>query len=219
MPVPKWCCQRRFTITRAVSGLSFEAIQFARAARRPGVVARRPDVASLRVDRLRGTRGEFVPRGVPPVAALQQPRRRRGRAGRSSPSPPAGRPACPSQAPQLRLAGDRTPPSPPPFNLASTRRLVGVDLLGDHRPDLLLERRELLRRRRRAGPRTPSGTASAAACSPSCGAAPRACDRGPHLGGLRLPRRAGLLVFGQPGGRSASGTSTGRIPAKNAWMR
>ncbi len=36
MPLPKCCCQSRFTITRAVSGLSFDAIQFASAARRPG---------------------------------------------------------------------------------------------------------------------------------------------------------------------------------------
>src|SRR5438093_11147146 len=35
MPRPKWCCQIRLTITRAVTGLSFDAIQFARTERRP----------------------------------------------------------------------------------------------------------------------------------------------------------------------------------------
>ena len=34
-PAPKWCCQRRLTITRAVSGLSFRVSQSARAERRP----------------------------------------------------------------------------------------------------------------------------------------------------------------------------------------
>ena len=35
MPRPKWYCQTRLTITRAVSGLSFEASQSASAVRRP----------------------------------------------------------------------------------------------------------------------------------------------------------------------------------------
>src|SRR5687768_143860 len=39
MPRPKWYCQMRLTITRAVSGLSFDAIQSARTVRRPLVLA------------------------------------------------------------------------------------------------------------------------------------------------------------------------------------
>src|ERR1051325_6365618 len=35
MPRPKWCCQRRLTMTREVIGLSFDAIQLARTVRRP----------------------------------------------------------------------------------------------------------------------------------------------------------------------------------------
>src|SRR5262249_48796561 len=42
MPRPKWCCQTRLTITRAVSGLSLLAIQFANASRRPEVLASGP---------------------------------------------------------------------------------------------------------------------------------------------------------------------------------
>src|SRR5436190_1114345 len=34
-PRPKWCCQRRLTSTRAVAGLSADAIQLARTVRRP----------------------------------------------------------------------------------------------------------------------------------------------------------------------------------------
>ena len=39
MPRPKWCCQTRLAITRAVSGLSGEAIQLASTVRRPVVFA------------------------------------------------------------------------------------------------------------------------------------------------------------------------------------
>ena len=46
MPLPKWCCQSRLTITRAVSGLSFDAIQFASASRRPVLLGTGSIVAS-----------------------------------------------------------------------------------------------------------------------------------------------------------------------------
>ena len=38
-PRPKWCCQIRFAITRAVSGLRESAIHFASAERRPEIVS------------------------------------------------------------------------------------------------------------------------------------------------------------------------------------
>ena len=83
MPWPKWCCQSRFTITRAVSGLSGCATHFASASRRPVLLRTRFDLRRRRLAARRQHRGEAGCTSVALVrqlAALQQVRLRR-RAG------------------------------------------------------------------------------------------------------------------------------------------
>ncbi len=89
MPRPKWCCQRRLTITRAVSGLSGSATQLrqrqpAAGAARRRRLDRRPASACRRRARLREA-GLHLVAAVAQLAALQQERlRRRRRRGRQA---------------------------------------------------------------------------------------------------------------------------------------
>ena len=90
MPRPKWYCQMRLTITRAVSGLSGEAIQSASTRRRPGTCAPGVGVGITGLRRCRaptGSAGSTLSPLIVRVAAEQHerlgaPRARLGHAQR-----------------------------------------------------------------------------------------------------------------------------------------
>ena len=99
MPRPKWYCQTRFTNTRAVSGLSFDAIQSASTVRRPldlRTGLQRSGIFGLGQPQHRGEAGlHFLTRRV---------RRCRGPEGASA---AAARRSCSPTAPARWPAGSR----------------------------------------------------------------------------------------------------------------
>ena len=114
MPSPKWCCQIRFTITRAVSGLPCEASHSANPRRRQldfasaGGSGKRPlGLAHDRQHARRHLRARRVR-----AAAMQEVRRLRLAArARRSPAPSGTAPALLARAPRSPPSRSRASPS------------------------------------------------------------------------------------------------------------
>ena len=194
--MPKCCCQSRLTITRAVSGLSFEAIQFGERGAAAGLVADGLHLG-VAVRRCREEPGrEFFLGRLPPVAALEQMRGRRASA--RSVIAIATRRLGGLVLARARRASPSAGPTAPSRPASSTSRhpAAGIHLLLDHRRELLFQRRALARPARRADERIPPGSGWRWRMrSLSRYGLLDLLDRGPHFGGLRLPTLRGTSSY------------------------
>ena len=122
IPRPKWCCQRRLTITRAVSGLSGRVSQSASAVRRPLDRVGRPRSSEIR----HGSRGRpGTPARPRALWRRYSPRRRRYVGGGSGPGSSIPR-ACGSGGRGLRRASRGRPiAADRPARLRPGRAAVG----------------------------------------------------------------------------------------------
>ena len=174
MPRPKWYCQTRLTITRAVSGLSFDAIQLGQ---------HRPPAARLRA--LRRLRDRRRRRRRAPPGSPARPRRpatcglprtstyvaggrdvavvdRQRQLLRRRPASSSSAVALLPQPRRTRLLLRRRGTAAPSSTTCGRSRALGRPLvLGRHLLDrLVLDRRHLPRRARRSWPAAASARAS-----------------------------------------------------------